>query len=161
LAADLGSGGGLPGLVLALAWPASRWVLIDARQRSGSFLRAAAEQLGVTARVEVVVARAEEAGRDERWRARFALAVARGFGPPAVTAECAAPLLVVGGALVVSEPPGSRGDRWSPQGLRVLGMGEPRVVTADDAGYVGIEQVSPCPDRYPRRVGVPAKRPLF
>jgi 16S rRNA (guanine527-N7)-methyltransferase len=158
---DLGTGSGLPGLVLAWAWPMSRWVLLDSRQRSVAFCRQAVERLGMGDRVAVVSARAEVAGRQVEHRGRYGLVTARGFGPPAVTAECAAPLLGRGGTLVVSEPPGAAGERW-PQGpLRELGL-EPRtVVTRGGATFAVLVQVATCPERFPRREGMPAKRPLF
>lgn len=88
--------------------------------------------------------------------------VARGFGPPAVTAECAAPLLAEGGRLTVSEPPEPPPDRprWPPEGLAELGLalGPEWHVPFHYRSFVQVER---CPDRYPRRVGVPAKRPLF
>ena len=102
---ELGAGGGLPGLVLAVQAPDLRLVLLDSARRSVDFLSWAVEELGIAARVEIVTARAEEVGRDERYRGRFSAVVARSFGKPAVTAECAAPLLKVGGRLIVSEPP--------------------------------------------------------
>ena len=54
LVTDLGSGGGLPALVLALVWPDSRWLLVDSNQRRTSWLREASSELGAMARVEVV-----------------------------------------------------------------------------------------------------------
>jgi 16S rRNA (guanine527-N7)-methyltransferase len=92
-ALDLGSGGGLPGLVLALSLPSSKWTLLDANERRTDFLRKAASDLGLGSRVQIVRARAEVAGRDERLRSVFSLVTSRSFGPPAVVAECAAPFL--------------------------------------------------------------------
>jgi 16S rRNA (guanine527-N7)-methyltransferase len=166
---DLGSGGGVPGLVLALRWPAAEGVLLDASARRCAFLAESVAQLGCRSRVRVVRARAEEAGRRADLRGTFAAVVARGFGPPAATAECGAPFLAVGGRLVVSEPPGGGGDelprdetadRWPPDGLAALGL------TRGDAwrsrfGYQSLVLQRTCPDRFPRRNGVPAKRPLF
>jgi 16S rRNA (guanine527-N7)-methyltransferase len=97
------------------------------------------------------------AGRDPDRRAAMGLVVSRSFGPPPVVAECAAPFLRVGGRLVVSEPP-EAADRWPIEGLAALGL-EPDPL--DTAGFVRFRQTFPCPDRYPRRDGVPAKRPLF
>jgi 16S rRNA (guanine527-N7)-methyltransferase len=161
LALDLGTGGGLPGLVLAAAWPASRWVLVDSRQRSVTFCREAVERLGLETRVEVVHGRAEVVGRHPTHRGRYQLVTARGFGPAAVTAECAAPFLRMGGRLTVSEPPGAAGERWPGEGLARLGLTIARVVAAEGAGFAVLEQVAPCPPAYPRREGIPAKRPLF
>ena len=157
---DLGSGAGLPGLPLAVAWPDSRWVLVDAGERRVAFLGAAISALGLEDRVSVIEGRAEELARREDLRGRFELVVARGFGPPAVTAECAAGFLVVGGWLVVSEPPGGRPERWPVSGLAQLGL-EPMTSEAGGASYQVLRQATLCPDRYPRRVGIPAKRPLF
>ena len=157
--ADLGSGGGLPGLPVAVARPDLEVVLIDAGARRIDFLRTAIEDLELAPRVLAVLGRAENVGRSEL-RGTFDAVVARSFGPPAVTAECGAPLLRVGGLLIVSEPPDGPTDRWPAEGLAGLGLalgpglpGPPRIQV--------LEQVTPCPDGYPRRDGMPAKRPLF
>ncbi len=168
---ELGSGGGLPGLVLAVENRDLCLVLLDSTQRSADFLRWAVEELGLSSRVEVVNARAEEFGHEERYRGRFAAVVARSFGPPAVTAECAAPFLQVGGRLIVSEPPGKdsrtsgtpslqNATRWPVEGCQKLGLA-PEVGVRHKFGFAVLRQVSQCPDRYPRRPGIPAKRPLF
>ena len=171
---DLGSGGGLPGLVVAQRWERSRAVLLDANLRRTDFLTEAVHELGWDDRVEVARARAEDAGRDPAYRASLDAVLARSFGAPAVVAECAAPLLVIGGLLVVSEPPASVGERaplepgdappdplrWPASGLIELGL-VPRRVIRGRFSYQVLEQVAPCPDRYPRRAGMPAKRPLY
>lgn len=160
-ALDLGSGGGLPGLVLALALAGSGWTLLDSRRRSGAFLSEAVARLGLDGRVRVVLARAEDAGRDAVHRGRYGLVVARGFGPPAVTAECGAPLLEQGGRLVVSDPPEAAAGRWPAAGLASLGLR--RVTTGGLAAghFTVLAQVEPCPSRFPRRPGLASKRPLF
>lgn len=161
---DLGSGGGLPGLVLAHRWPRSEAVLLDSNERRAAFLVEVVQDLGWSDRVRVVRARAEEAGRRIDLRESFSLVVARSFGPPASTAECAAPFLVPGGILVVSEPPPdsspSTGERWPAEVLAQLGIAPVRV-WRDAFGYQVLRQVTPCPRRFPRRVGVPFKRPLY
>jgi 16S rRNA (guanine527-N7)-methyltransferase len=156
--ADLGSGAGVPGLPIALARPDLEVVLVDAGERRAAFLRRAVEDLGLADRVEVVLGRAESVGRSEL-RGRLDAVVARGFGAPAVTAECAAPLLRRGGRLLVSEPP-QGGERWPPVPLAGLGLAVGRRWTGPPA-LQALEQVAPCPERCPRRDGVPAKRPLF
>ena len=160
-AADLGSGAGLPGLPLALHFPATRWTLVEASVRRAAFLRAALGELGLGGRVSVVEERAEAVGRMPECRGAFDLVVARGFGRPAVVAECAAPLLRAGGRAVVSEPPGGEPERWPAAGLAQLGMTPSVSVRAGGAAYQVLRQATPCPDRWPRRVGIPAKRPLF
>lgn len=160
-AADLGSGAGLPGLPLALHFTGTEWILVEAAVRRAAFLRAAVTELGLGDRVAVVEERAEVVGRAPAYRGTFDLVVARSFGPPAVMAECAAPLLRPGGRAVISEPPGGEPERWPAQGLALLGMAPAAPVQARGAAYQVLHQATVCPERWPRRVGVPAKRPLF
>ena len=159
---DLGSGGGLPGLVLASYRPELELTLLEARQRACRFLRDSVATLGLT-RVTVVEGRAEDAARRADLRQAFDAVVARSFGPPAVTAECAVGFLRTGGRLVVSEPPGDEernADRWPTRGLEELGLASPAAGGGPGASFVVMEKARP-DDRWPRRVGVPAKRPLW
>jgi 16S rRNA (guanine527-N7)-methyltransferase len=160
---DLGSGGGVPGLVLAVeAWPSATGVLLDAGERRVAFLEEAVEGLGLTSRLTVVRSRAETAGRDEALRGSVDVVVARSFAAPPVTAECAAPFLRAGGTLVVSEPPAElgRGDRWPAPGLALVGL-EPVAAVAEPHAFRSFRQEIPCSERYPRREGIPSKRPLW
>lgn len=154
---DLGSGGGIPGLVIAERCPHLQVVLLDAMARRTTLLVEAVARLGWEERVSVVLARAEDAGRDAVMRGAFDAVTARSFGPPATVAECAAPLLRVEGLLIVSEPP-DQPDRWSVEGLEPLGLRPERTTIG---GLQVLRQFERCPERFPRRVGVPAKRPLF
>jgi 16S rRNA (guanine527-N7)-methyltransferase len=158
---DLGSGGGLPGLVLALRWPEARGVLLDAGRRRGEHLEAACRELGLADRVAVVVARAEDAGRNRDWRGSVELVVARGFGAPAVTAESAVAFLRPGGRLVVSEPPGGDPSRWDPAGLGRLGLEGPEILRGEGATAAAFAFPAAADERWPRRTGVPAHRPLW
>lgn len=158
---DLGSGGGLPGLVLAVSHPASRWLLLDAHGGRCRFLEWAVAELDLTSRVEVFQARAEEAGRRPELREAFALVTARAFGSPAVTAECGSALTAPGGRLVVSEPPDPDPGRWPVDDLAALGLRQ-RPVSDDGRPRLAVfDKVQASPERVPRRTGVPAKRPLF
>jgi 16S rRNA (guanine527-N7)-methyltransferase len=158
---DLGSGGGLPGLVLAAEWPDATGVLLDAGARRGDHLRAAITELGLLDRLIVVVARAEDAARDPRWRGHFELVVARSFGAPAATAECGVGFLRAGGRLVVSEPPDPRDDRWDAAGLALLGLGPPERSAGGGASVARMTARAPAAARWPRRTGVPERRPLW
>ena len=156
---DLGSGGGLPGLVLADLLPQLVLCFLDGRTERANALTESLAALG-RPDLEVRGVRAELAGRDPALRKAFQAVVARAFGPPATTAECAAPFLKVGGVLIVSEPPGvSAQSRW-PADCERLGLELERTVVEPFA-FAVLRQVAPCPERYPRRVGVPRKRPLF
>jgi 16S rRNA (guanine527-N7)-methyltransferase len=150
----------VPGLVLATALPAWRWDLVEAGTRRAAFLERAVEELGLADRVRVRHLRAEDLGRTEAERGGADAVTARSFGPPAVTAECAAPLLRPGGVLVVSEPPGGAGDRWPPAGLALVGLAAAERRPGPPAVAV-LVQGGPCPPRFPRRPGIPAKRPLW
>jgi 16S rRNA (guanine527-N7)-methyltransferase len=160
---DLGSGGGVPGLVVASSAPQRRVTLLDGMQKRCRFLQIAAGQLSPDGRIDVVCGRAEDVARDDRMRGRFDAVTSRSFGPPAVTAECAAPFLRVGGLLVVSEPPesGAPRERWDAAGLAELGLADEGRHIRREVGFRTLRQVRPCPDRFPRRSGIPAKRPLF
>jgi 16S rRNA (guanine527-N7)-methyltransferase len=168
---EIGSGGGLPGLVLAVKDPALRMVLLDSSRRAAEFLRWSIAELELATRVEVVNMRAEDAGRDARYRGRFAAVLARSFAPPAVTVECAAPFLLLDGRLIVSEPPVAPhqnlgtveeplGERWPVDGCGKVGL-VPELAFRDKFGYAVLRQSTLCPERYPRRSGIPSKRPLF
>lgn len=158
---DLGSGGGVPGLIVAGIWTETEVVLLDGSTKRCEFLHDAATALGLEGRVSVRCGRAEELAHTHDLRGWADLVVARSFAAPAITAECAAGLLHQGGNLIVSEPPDEpAGGRWDAKGLSLVGMGDPQVIEVDHR-FVSIPQTQRCPDRYPRRVGVPAKRPLF
>jgi 16S rRNA (guanine527-N7)-methyltransferase len=179
---DLGSGGGLPGLVVALQWPAATLVLLEANERRAHFLERAVINCGLEDRVTVVQDRAEITGHDPNYRGAFDGVVVRSFGPPAVVAECAAPFLDVGGWMIVSEPPGGANTgvereshdalagspgsviddsgRWPREKLAQFGLAPVEFVRLE-FGYQILEQRELCPDRFPRRNGIPSKRPLF
>lgn len=163
--------------MLAHRWEQAQAVLLDSSLRKTNFLEEVVADCGWRRRVRVVRSRAEEAARSEL-RGRFDLVVARSFGPPPVTAECAAGFLREGGLLVVSEPPPrlhaegtlqslaqgvesiSDSDRWPVEGLALVGL-EPLGLWREEFGYEVLRQSSSCPERFPRRVGVPRKRPLY
>jgi 16S rRNA (guanine527-N7)-methyltransferase len=158
---DLGSGAGVPGLVLALVWPDARLGLVESMARRSEFLSDAVRRLGIVGQVEVLHQRAEEVGRDETYRSKAELVVARSFGPPAAVAECGAPLLSVEGRLVVSEPPTGSDLRWPEQALAQLGLRPLELAVLEAGRFQVLEQSQRCPERFPRRAGLPVKRPLF
>lgn len=123
---DLGSGGGLPGLVLADAYPDAEIVLIDRRQKRTDFLQLAVRRLGwehVTVRCDDVERLADEviAGTAPP----FDVVTARGFGPPTTTLRLASALRAPHGRIVISEPPGT-GDRWDESVVAELRLASER-----------------------------------
>jgi 16S rRNA (guanine527-N7)-methyltransferase len=169
---DLGTGGGVPGLVLAAVWPEQSGTLLDSSQRRTAFLRRTVVALGWASRISVVEGRAESLARDRRLRATFPLVVSRSFATPSVTAEIGGAFLTVGGRLAVSEPneaaPGGRepdsrkvSDRWPPDGLADLGLGAAEIAVGEGARAAVMRRARPVDDRWPRAAGIPAKRPLW
>jgi 16S rRNA (guanine527-N7)-methyltransferase len=154
---DLGTGGGIPGLPLAVWRPDLQWVLVDAMAKRIAFVRTAVDELGIEA--AVVEGRAEELAATRRGTAEAV--VARSLAAPAIAAEYAAPFLRVGGRAVIAEPPGGAAGRWSAEGLAELGMRTGEVLGSETATLQVLEQFAECPPRFPRRTGVAAKRPLF
>ncbi|MCB0995571.1 MAG: class I SAM-dependent methyltransferase [Acidimicrobiales bacterium] len=118
---DIGSGGGLPGLVVADVLRSSVVELIDRREKRTDFLERAVRRLGLS-HVRVRCADVAQVARDvERGVAPAAdVVTARGFGPPEATLRLASRLLNAGGRIVISEPP--TGERWAPELLDELGL---------------------------------------
>ncbi|MGH9047762.1 MAG: RsmG family class I SAM-dependent methyltransferase [Acidimicrobiales bacterium] len=157
---DLGSGGGVPGLVLASVWPEATLRLVEGSATRAAWLKQYVGDCGWSDRVKVVGERAELAGRYVSLRGQAAAVVARAFGRSSDTAEGGAPFLRQGGALVVSEPPRPPvTPRWPAEGLAELGLRQDLELRL--GGFAVFRQCDVCPGRYPRRVGVPRKRPLF
>lgn len=159
---DLGSGGGVPGLVLARHRSDLEVVLVDGMERRCRFLVSAAQQLGLEDRVTVICGRAEELAHRPELRGQFDTVVARSFGPPAVTAECGTGFVRrPGGTLLVSEPPEPSPDRWSVEGLQRLALELGNEVHNGVTGIRVLRATVPLDPQLPRRVGIPSKRPMF
>lgn len=156
-ALDLGSGGGVPGLLLASTFPEVSWVLLDNHRRRTSFLARAVADLGWGGRVQVVRAAAEVAGHEPRYRAQFDVVVSRSFGPPPATAECAVAFLGENGRLLVAEPPAPEGSiRWPADGLASLGLEQ------EEAGSIAVlRRTGPLPDEVPRAWRTMERRPRW
>jgi 16S rRNA (guanine527-N7)-methyltransferase len=158
-ALDLGTGIGIPGLALAGFLPATRWTLLDGARRRIRLVADIVDELGWADRIEVVHERAEVAGRQPDLRGGFDVVIARSFGSPAVTAECAAPFVRLGGTVMVSEPPGATTDRWPEDGLAELGLARGPAIARPHAQV--LVAVTPVSDRFPRRPGRATKHPLW
>ena len=156
---DVGSGGGMPGIPLKLALPSLRLTLVEADRKKASFLVFALARLGL-ADVEVVAARAEEVARGGL-RERFDAACSRALAAADVAAELCLPLVRVGGRALLM----TSGEVPSAPALRRLG-GQVESVTptpsvARARGHVVVvRKLEATPPAWPRRAGVPARRPL-
>lgn len=153
---DLGSGSGTPGVPIAVARPAVRVLLVEASRKKAGFLGVVLRALGL-ANADVVHARAEALGRTPAHRERYDAATARAVASLPVLAELALPLVRVGGVAVF--PKGSHANaemRAAAAGLRLLGG----AAEARPFGMIVVRKVAPTPSAYPRRPGVPGRRPL-
>jgi 16S rRNA (guanine527-N7)-methyltransferase len=162
---DIGTGAGLPGLPLRIVWPDIDLVLLESVGKKCRFLEGVVDRLGL-ARVEVVEGRSEDFGRDPARREAFDLVVARAVAPLPVLLEYALPLLRTGGHLAATKGSAAISEIDASAGaLEALGG---RLV--DNAPFqppegmaltvVIVEKTAPTPPQYPRRAGIPTKRPL-
>jgi 16S rRNA (guanine527-N7)-methyltransferase len=153
---DIGSGGGVPGVVLAILRPDLRVTMLEADRRKSGFLMHVAGLLRLSG-VEVEAIRAEDAGRRDGTRETFDLATSRAAAPPDVLCELALPLLRIGGSLcaLVADAPSAL--RLCATAAAACGGATPQ---APMEGVLRVEKVSPTPAEYPRRSGVPGRRPL-
>jgi 16S rRNA (guanine527-N7)-methyltransferase len=156
---DVGSGGGLPGLALKIARPDLEVTLVEADGAKAAFLVSAAAKLGLG--IDVVARRAEEAGHDPRYRERFDVATARALAPMRTLVELCLPFVRVGGRLLAQKTENEE----AAHAIERLGGRLDSVIPApSDARARGVvvivEKVAPTPAAYPRRPGVPGRKPL-
>jgi len=142
---DVGSGGGAPGIPLALALPDREFVLVEAERRKAEFL----ERVAPT-NVRVVWGRAEEQGVD--WAGA---AVAKALAPPPVAAEWCLPLVRPGGVVVLWTGETAQPERVAAVAERIGGE-----LAENRGGLLVLRKKSPTPAGFPRRTGVARKRPL-
>jgi 16S rRNA (guanine527-N7)-methyltransferase len=164
---DLGSGGGIPAIPLAIARPGWSWTLIEVTRRKAAVLTEFASALDL-AGVQVVAERAETVGRDVAHRERYDVATARACAALPTLVELAMPLVRVGGTLVAWKGPLIEGDPEVDRGARaaaLVGAGPARLVPTRSAELGGrtlivMDKAFASPARYPRRPGQPERRPL-
>lgn len=144
---DVGSGGGTPGIPLAVALPDREVTLLEAERRKAEFLRSWTAELP---NLRVIHGRAEEQPI-EQW----GVAVAKALAPPPVAAEWCLPLVVVGGAAILWVGPSARAGDVS-HAAQILGGGR---AEEHDGLFVLPKRVH-TPPGFPRRPGVARKRPL-
>ena len=153
---DVGSGAGVPGLVLAIIRPSARTALVEADTRKAGFLTHAAGLLGLPG-VEVICERAEHAAHDPRYRERFDLAVSRATAPAAALCELTLPFVRRGGRLGALVGNAAEAAAAAAGAARACGGATPVAATTT---VLLVGKVAPTPETLPRRAGVPARDPL-
>lgn len=179
---DVGTGAGIPGLVLKLAVPDMSLTLLDSSQKKTAFLRDAVADLGLE-NVDVVTGRAEEFGRDQKYRESFDLVVSRGVAKLVELAELTLPFVSLGGAVACAKGPNVAQEvadaEWAAELLGAApavvsgAANEPEQVPSENSGeiqeVIGTSadtmiywmKIGQTPESYPRRNGVPHSKPLF
>ncbi|MDE0607422.1 MAG: class I SAM-dependent methyltransferase [Acidimicrobiaceae bacterium] len=158
---DLGTGVGVPGLLLAMMHPETNWRLLDANQRRCEIADRAVCAVGLEDRVEVVHGRADDLAREPHWRSTHDLVVARLFGPPSEVAECGIPLVAERGSLVVSAS-ADTAETWLSADLSMLVAAVTERWETDSGNYIRVQRLrGAVPDRFPRRPATRRREPLF
>lgn len=166
--ADVGSGGGLPGIPIQITHPSTEVTLFESTGKKADFLRHALQEIGLS-RARVMRGRVEDAGQCSAHRCGYDICTARAVARLSVVAEYCVPLIRVGGRVVAMK--GRLDDEEMQEGekaARQLGatVAETiivpflREVSEKERRLVVLEKVGPTPKRYPRKPGMPAKSPL-
>ncbi len=164
--ADVGTGAGLPGIPLKIVCPRLRLTLVESSRKKAAFCKLAVEDLGLKD-VKVVNARAEEVGRDPAHREQYDWAVARAVAQMPVLLEYLLPLVKVGGhALAMKGEDAPSETQAAARALEVLGGRLHKLTPVELSGVaetrylVVCDKVAATDQKYPRRPGMPLKRPL-
>lgn len=153
---DVGSGNGVPGVVIAVMRPDLLVTLAEADQRKVGFLHHVAGRLQLT-NVSVLPGRAEQAAHRHSWRGHFDLAVSRATAPPPVLCELTLPFVAVDGSLCALVSDAHAAVREAARSAALLGGGEP---AAFGDHVLTVRKLRPTDDRFPRSAGAMRRHPL-
>lgn len=166
-AIDVGSGAGFPGIPVKLVCPGTRLTLLEATGKKVTFLEHLVGRLGLR-RVVAIKGRAEELAHHPAHRQQYDLVLARAVADLPVVVEYTLPFCRVGGWVIAQKGEAGAAEAWSAgRSIALLGGELHRVLPVElsglpeDRSLVIIAKVSPTPETYPRRPGIPAKRPLL
>lgn len=157
---DVGTGCGVPGVLLAAQLPKARLTLVDASERRLMHVRRAVQALDFADRALVVHARGDELAHDPAHRGEYDVAVARLLADPAETVEQLLPLVAVGGVVVISVA-NADVSRFLAADLSDLGGGDASVESVPSGQLAVVRRVVEGGPAFPRRVAVRRRSPLF
>ena len=163
---DIGAGAGFPGIPLKICLPEFSVILVESQEKKVNFMRKVISELGLK-NIHAVHARAEDIGRNMEYRETKDLVVARAVASVGVLAEYCLPIVRVGGVFLAMKGPGAgeEVDR-AKRAIGLLGGEVAKTislslpVTGDERSLVLVKKVRKTPEKYPRRPGIPQKRPL-
>ncbi|MTI83510.1 MAG: 16S rRNA (guanine(527)-N(7))-methyltransferase RsmG [Firmicutes bacterium] len=163
---DIGTGAGFPGIPIKIMYPRLRAVLMDSQQKRVNFLRKVVSDLSLES-IEIYHERAELFGRESRRREQYDLCVSRAVAALQVLCELCLPFVKVGGFFVALKGPDIDQEVLEAQNaIKILGGKTTQIIklnlpiSGDGRSIVIMEKIEPTPEKYPRRPGIPAKRPL-
>lgn len=163
---DVGSGAGFPGVPLKLVCPATQLTLLEATGKKVTFLEHLVQLLELQT-VTPIKARAEELAHDPAHREQYDLVLTRAVADLPVAVEYMLPFCKVGGWALAQKGEAGAAEAWTAQrAISLLGGELRRVVPVElprlpeDRSLVVVAKVSPTPPSYPRRPGIPSKKPL-
>lgn len=162
---DIGSGAGFPGLLLAMARPEVEVTLVESDGKKSQFLNMVREELELT-RVSVICRRVEEIGQDPLWRESFDFCTSRAVAAMNIMLEYGLPLIKTDGRLLLWKGRNYQDEMDKAQtALLTLGgvledIFHYTLMEELDRVIISLRKTCSTPDKYPRRVGVPSKRPL-
>jgi len=163
---DVGTGAGLPGIALKILYPGMKLTLVESVGKKASFCRHVVDKLALEG-VQLLTARAEEVGQNPDHREKYDWAIARAVANMPVLAELLLPLVQVGGAMLAQKGESPHAEvHAADRALKMLG-GQLRLLipvtlpgVVDERYLVVVDKVAATPPGYPRRAGLPAKKPL-
>lgn len=160
---DVGTGAGFPGLPLKIIYPSINLTLVEAAAKKAAFLRHCCNELAVEA--TITCQRAETLGQD-KGRGSYSLAITRAVAPLAVVCEYCLPLLSLGGSCLAMKGPAGPAEAAAAAqacnklGGRVRQIHLYRLPSGDERSLIVVDKIGATPAAYPRRPGIPAKKPL-
>jgi 16S rRNA (guanine527-N7)-methyltransferase len=164
---DIGTGAGFPSIPLKIVFPGIHLALLEATVKKAQFLERLINELGLQ-NVEIITGRAEEIAHNPRYREKYNVVLSRAVASLPALVEMALPFCVIGGTFIAYK----KGDvgkeiEQSSKAIRIMGGNLKEIVPVnpelfkDNRYLVVIEKVLPAPEEYPRRPGMPGKRPLI